>query len=161
MAVYYMRVYLTISATTIGVISLFNGVSNAIGAYAFGALSDKFGRLKILALAVVPSFIFALLLATLKMFPIIYISYGIFVGGATAVLCALFMDITSKKVAATEYAVLTSLANFGIFAGTLTSGFLLQSTNSRTFFVFAALLYFPPIIILYFLSRKLRNRYKS
>ncbi len=155
MAVYYMKVYLAISTTAIGIISLFNGISNAIGAYGFGALSDKFGRIKILLLAVVPSSVFAFLLAALKLFSAVYIFYGIFVGGTTAVLCALFMDITSKKAAATEYAILTSLANFGIFIGTATSGFLLQNTSPEIFFVFSALLYLPSMIILYFLARKL------
>lgn len=155
MATYYMKVYLTISATTIGVISLFNGVSNALGAYGFGALSDRLGRVKTLILAIIPALVIALLLTVLKLFSIVYILYGIFVGGITAVMCALFMDITSKKVAATEYAILTSLANFGIFIGTVTSGFLLQSTSPRIFFLFAALLYLPSIFIIYLLSRKL------
>ncbi len=155
MSTYYMKVYLAISATTIGVISLFNGVSNAIGAYVFGALSDKLGRVKTLVLAIFPALLFALLFGILNSFSLIYIVYGIFVGGITAVMCALFMDITSKKVAATEYAILTSLANFGIFIGTTSSGFLLQSTSPKIFFLFAALLYIPSIILIYLVSRKL------
>jgi PAT family beta-lactamase induction signal transducer AmpG len=155
MATYYMKVYLAISATTIGIVSLFNGISNAIGAYGFGALSDKIGRIKSILVALIPAFIFAFLLAVIKNFPAIYVLYGIFVGGITAVMCALFMDVTSKKVAATEYAILTSLANFGIFIGTTTSGFLLQSTSPELFFTIAAVLYVPSFIVLYFLARKL------
>jgi len=155
MATYYMKEYLTISVTAIGIITLFNGVSNAVGAYIFGTLSDKVGRKRTLIFAIIPALVVALLLATLKLFSMIYIVYGIFVGGITAVLCALFMDLTSKKVAATEYAILTSLANLGIFIGTVTSGFLLQSTSPSMFFLFSALLYLPSIFILYLLSRKL------
>ena len=155
MATYYMKVYLMISATTIGVISLFNGLSNAVGAYAFGTLSDKLGRIKSILLALLPALAVTFLFAFFSKFSIIYVVYGLFVGGITAVMCALFMDVTSKKVAATEYAILTSLANFGIFLGTSTSGFLLQSTSPKLFFTIAALLYLPSIFTLYFLARKL------
>ncbi|MCD6575904.1 MAG: MFS transporter [Nanoarchaeota archaeon] len=155
MATYYMKVYLAISATTIGLISLFNGISNALGAYGFGALSDKLGRMKAIFVAIIPAIIFTLFFSVFNSFPLIYVLYGIFVGGITAVMCALFMDVTSKKVAATEYAILTSLANFGIFIGTTTSGFLLQSTGPKLFFMIAAALYIPSIIVLYLLSKKL------
>lgn len=155
MATYYMKVYLTISATTIGTISLLNGVTNALGAYGFGALSDKLGRIKAIVFATLPAFALALVFSLLKFFPVIYILYGVFVGGITSVMCALFMDVTVKKVAATEYAILTSLANFGIFIGTTTSGFLLQTTNPRTFFILAALLYVPSFVSLYLIKRKM------
>ncbi len=143
-AAYYMKTNLSISKVLIGEIMTIAGVVNAIGSFAGGDLSDRIGRKKVMFISLA-FYGISILFAIVKFTPA-YIISSIFTGSITSALCAYGMDITKRKVAATEYAVLTSTANFGYMIGMSISGYILQSIGNLLFLV-SALSVIPALIL--------------
>lgn len=132
---FYMKKNLQITEVLVGEIATTAGIVNAIGSLIGGSLSDKYGRTKIMFIS--------LLLYGITIFPAyfyfvpFFIISSMFTGSITSVLCAYGMDITRKNVAATEYSVLTSTANFGYMIGISISGYLLQFFGTSLFIITA------------------------
>ena len=152
-AAYYMKANLSIPKVLVGEIMTVAGVINAIGSFIGGDLSDKFGRKKIMALSLIFYGIF-IMFAVIDFVPF-YIISSIFTGALTSAFCAYGMDITKKKVAATEYAVLTSTANFGYMIGMSVSGYILEFIGSYLLIV-SAISIIPGVILIKFLPTRIQ-----
>ena len=74
--------------------------------------------------------------------------------GLYAAAGALFMDITNPKIGATQYSILASLANFGEMGIAMISGTLLLILGYHRFFLYAAWIVGPALLILYFVKEK-------
>ena len=81
-----------------------------------------------------------------------------FLTGATlyAAIGALLMDITNPKIAATQYSILTSIANFGDIGIATISGTLVVMLGYTRFFLYAAWIIGPALLVLYFVKEKKR-----
>ena len=78
---------------------------------------------------------------------------GLVQGGTTfSALMALFMDITNPKIGATQYSILTSITNFGDYSIAIASGFLLMVLGYQRFFLYAAWIVGPALVVLYFVK---------
>ena len=147
---FYMKRNLQINEILVGEIVTIAGILNAIGSLMGGSLSDKYGRIKIMFISLLLYGV-TILPAYFYFIPFFIIS-SIFTGSITTALCAYGMDITKKNVAATEYSVLTSTANFGYMIGIFLSGYLLQFFGNFLFII-TTISIIPGLIAI----KKLRN----
>jgi predicted MFS family arabinose efflux permease len=86
---------------------------------------------------------------------ILYLLIGILQGGATfAALMALLMDITNPKIGGTQYSILTSITNLGDYSMGIISGSLLILLGYQRFFLYAAWVIGPSLLVLYFVNEK-------
>ena len=67
------------------------------------------------------------------------------------------MDITNPKIAATQYSIITSLANFGRIGFGMISGTLVLMLGYNRVFLYAAWLVGLPLLVLYFVKEKKLN----
>jgi PAT family beta-lactamase induction signal transducer AmpG len=123
----------------VGVLSLWTAVISAIGCVAGGWLSDRFGRRRMLALFIVlmtiPTAIFAFQMQQagwimpvsptdpgrpipptwlVSQFWILVIVYAAFQGLSYGIRSALFMDVTTPAVAATQFTAYMAMLNYAI-----------------------------------------------
>ena len=75
-------------------------------------------------------------------------------GSCFAALFSLFMDIKNPKIDSTQYSILTSIANFGDTVIPMINGTLLFMIGYSRFFLFAAWILGPALLILYFMEEK-------
>jgi len=88
---------------------------------------------------------------------IIYPLVGVLQGGSTySALMALFMDISNPKIGATQFSVLTSITNFGDYGIAIFSGALVIFLGYTRFFLYAAWVVGPALLILYFVKETKR-----
>jgi MFS family permease len=85
---------------------------------------------------------------------IIYGIIGFFHGGLYSASGALLMDITNPKIGATQYSLLTSLANMGEMGAGAVSGSLISAIGFGRLFLFSGWIYGPALLILYFIRCK-------
>jgi PAT family beta-lactamase induction signal transducer AmpG len=79
-------------------------------------------------------------------------------GFAGTVLIAFMSSLTNRNFTATQYALLVSLANLpGKFVGGV-SGFLVEATSYRTFFLLSAVTVVPTLLLLWWLWRHILER---
>ncbi len=149
-AAYYMKTALALKEEIVGNIMMIAGVINALGSFAGGALSDKYGRIKVLYVVLL---LFAISIAPAYFdFLPFYMLNAFFSGAIASVLCAYCMDITRKEIAATEYAVFTSVANLGWVIGMMPSGYILELAGNWLFVV-AAVSVVPALFALRILKK--------
>jgi len=155
MTTLFMKKIVMFDERIIGILSTLFGIVNAVGSYVLGALSDRYGRIKVL----IYSTLIALFSTALMSFYFIpfYLATGFLLGGLAAVMCAYFMDITPKEVAATQYAILTSTANFGLFIGQFPAGYLLEILYRKFFFVIS-IAYVPSLVFLLIFKNKMQQK---
>ena len=114
-----------------------------------------FGRKITLYILIFSSVFFTILLIlthSWDYFTLVYCIVGFLQGGYTAPLCAMFMDVTNPRIGATQYSILTSLANFGeIGIGALSGTLVLMLGYSRVF-LYTAWLVGPALLTLYFVK---------
>ena len=80
---------------------------------------------------------------------------GFLQGGAFfSALMALFMDITNPKIGGTQYSILTSIGNLGDYSIGIVSGSLLVFFGYQRFFLYAAWVVGPALIVLYLVQEK-------
>jgi predicted MFS family arabinose efflux permease len=80
---------------------------------------------------------------------------GFSIGAALyAAMGALYMDITNPKIAATQYSILASIANFGNIGVATISGTLVLMLGYTRFFLYAAWIIGPALLVLYFVKEK-------
>ena len=86
---------------------------------------------------------------------IIYPIIGFLQGGATfSALMALFMDITNPKIGGSQYSILTSITNLGDYSIGIVSGSLLMFLGYQRFFLYAAWIVGPALLVLYLVKEK-------
>jgi len=154
----YMVTVLKLNVAQIGLITAIFPITLAIGSMMGGAMSDRWGRKKILyaflgiSIIIYPIFILANTWETLV---IIYGIVGFLMGGSTfATLCAMFMDETNPKIGAFQYSAFTSLSNFGDIGTRTISGSLVTLLGFSRMFLLSAWSIGPALLILYFISLK-------
>lgn len=154
----YMMNVLELDVGQIGLVSSLFPIGVLIGAVTGGIIADKWGRKKTLALFLIGSIIVSTLLITADTWIILAILYpiiGFLQGGATfSALMALFMDITNPKIGGTQFSILTSITNLGDYSMGIISGSLLVLLGYHRFFLYAALIVGPALLVLYFVKEK-------
>ena len=145
----------------IGLLSSLFPIATAIGAVTGGVISDKWGRKKTIYVFLIGALISSSLLVfadSRQMLAIIYPMVGFLQGGsAFAAIMALFMDITNPKIAGTQFSILTSITNFGDYSIAIISGTILVMIGYERFFLYAAWLVGPALILLHFIKEKNNN----
>ena len=158
----YMMNVLKLDVGQIGLMSSLFYLGVIFGAIAGGVLADRFGRKKILAICLIGSMIVSSLLIFADSWMILAIIYPIigFLQGATtfSALMALFMDITNPKIGGTQYSILTSITNLGDYSMGIISGSLLVFLGYHRFFLYAALIVGPALLVLYFVQEKCEKK---
>jgi MFS family permease len=154
----YMMNVLKLDVSQIGLMSSLFYVGVIVGAVTGGVMADRWGRKKTLAFFLFASIIISSLLITANTWIILAIIYpiiGFLQGGATfSALMALFMDITNPKIGGTQYSILTSIGNLGDYSIGIVSGSLLLFLGYKRFFLYAAWVVGPALIILYLVQEK-------
>ena len=154
----YMKTILHLNVDQIGFITAIFPINIVIGSLIGGVMTDHWGRkiiLYIFIFTTIPLTIALIFANTWQVLAVIYGFIGFLQGGYFyAAFSAMLMDITNPKIGATQYSILTSLANFGeIGAGTL-SGFLISMLGFTRVFLYSAWALGPALLILYFIQIK-------
>lgn len=151
----YMNFYFNINIAEIGlIITLWSG-TKVIGALIAGTGCDKWGRKNVLYAVIIGVLFFTALIILTRTWLVLAILYGIigfFHGGFYTAISALMMDITNPKVGATQYSILTSLANLGMTAGESSSGTMIAISGFTKTFLYGAWVLGPALLILYFIK---------
>ena len=152
----YMADFLNLDDFQTGIMSAIYPISIVIGAIIGGILSDKYGRKPIIFICFTGSLIFSALLVfadTWQTLAIIYAIIGLLQGSALyAALAALAMDVINPKIGATQLSILMSVHNFGDIGISIISGSLVLMLGYDRFFLYAALLVGPALLLLYFIK---------
>ncbi|HIH28781.1 MAG TPA: MFS transporter, partial [Thermoplasmata archaeon] len=153
----YMRDGLGLSDVQVGFIAMILPVFLAVGSLFGGIVTDKIGRKSALYLFITfnivgtASLIFA---DSWWKLSIIYGMIGFFMGGHSTVSCALFMDVTNPRIGATQYGIFTGIANVGLNGAGMITGTLAISLGFARTFLYAAWLFGPALLVLYFIRIK-------
>ena len=157
----YMMNVLKLDVAQIGLLSSLCPIATAIGAVTGGIISDKWGRKKTIYVFLIGALISSSLLVfadSWQMLAIIYPMVGFLQGGSIfSAIMALFMDITNPKIAGTQFSILTSITNFGDYSIAIISGTLVVMLGYQRFFLYAAWLVGPALILLHFIKEKNNN----
>ncbi|MCX6661884.1 MAG: MFS transporter [Euryarchaeota archaeon] len=157
----YMRDGLGLSDVQIGFIAMILPVFLAVGSLVGGVVTDKIGRKSALYLFIgfnVVCTAFLIFADSWWKLSIIYGMIGFFMGGHSTVSCALFMDVTNPRIGATQYGIFTGIANVGLNgAGMITGTLAIILGFSRTF-LYAAWVFGPALLVLYFIRIKKHDR---
>jgi len=152
----YMADFLHLNDFQTGIMSAINPISIVIGSLIGGILSDKYGRKPIIFICFTGTIIFSILLVfadTWQILAILYAIIGLLQGSALyAALAALVMDIVNPKIGATQLSILMSVHNFGDIGISMISGAIVMMLGYDRFFLYAALVVGPALLILYFIK---------
>jgi len=157
----YMKIILQLNIGQIGLIATVFILAKVAGSLVFGAISDKWGRKTAIYIILGLSVLFSASLIFAHNWQLLTILYGIvgfLSGGLLSVLMATCMDITNKKIGATHYSILMSLANAGELGGGATSGTLISLLGFGRVFLYSAWIFGPALLILYFIKFKKQIR---
>ena len=156
----YMMNFLNLDVAQIGLITSLFPIGVVIGAVTGGIMADKWGRKKTLYIFLTGAMIFSTILTTANTWQILAIIYpiiGFLQGGSTfSALMALFMDITNPKIGGSQFSILTSITNFGDYSIAIFSGTLVLILGYHRFFLYAAWIVGPALLILYFIKETKR-----
>lgn len=153
----YMRDGLNLSDIQIGFIAMILPVFLAVGSLVGGVVTDKIGRKSALYIFIgfnmvfVASLIFA---DSWWKLSVIYGIIGFLMGGHSTVSCALFMDVTNPRIGATQYGIFTGIANVGLNGAGMITGTLAVSLGFVRTFLYAAWVFGPALLVLYFIRIK-------
>jgi PAT family beta-lactamase induction signal transducer AmpG len=153
----YMRDGLGLTDVQIGFIAMILPVFLAIGSLIGGLVTDKIGRKSALCLFIGLNMIFtaSLIFAnTWWKLSLIYGMIGFLMGGHSTVSCALFMDVTNPRIGATQYGIFTGIANVGLNGAGMITGSLVVSLGFARTFLYAAWVFGPALLVLYFIRIK-------
>jgi PAT family beta-lactamase induction signal transducer AmpG len=153
----YMRDGLGLSDVQIGFIAMILPVFLTVGSLFGGILTDKIGRKSALYLFIVLNMVFvaSLIFAdTWWKLSLIYGVIGFLMGGHSTVSCALFMDVTNPRIGATQYGILTGIANVGLNGAGMVTGSLAVTLGFARTFLYAAWVFGPALLVLYFIRIK-------
>lgn len=156
----YMRDGLGINDVQIGFISMILPVFLAVGSLIGGVITDKIGRKSALFLFIGLNIVFTASLIFANSWwklSIIYGIIGFLMGGHSTVSCALFMDVTNPRIGATQYGILTGIANVGLNGAGMITGSLVVALGFARTFLYAAWIFGPTLLVLYFIQIQKRN----
>ena len=153
----HLKFNLNMDISQIGWLIMLWAGTKIIGSLIAGAVCDKHGR-KVVLYAVMAGgafFTFMLIFAnSWEIVAILYTIIGFMHGGQYTALGALLMDVTNPKVGATQFSILTSLGNFGIFSGEFVSGAMFSILGFARTFMYGAWFFGPAFIVLYITKLK-------
>jgi len=154
----YMMNFLDLDVIQTGLITTLFPIATVIGAVTGGSLADYWGRKKTLYLFFSCTIVVSALLITATTWQILAVLYPIigFLQGSTsfAALMALYMDNTNPTIGATQFSIFTSISNFGDIGVAMISGSLVVLLGYQRFFLYAALIVGPALLILRFVQEK-------
>lgn len=153
----YMRDGLGLGDVQIGFIAMILPLFLAVGSLVGGVITDKIGRKSALYIFIGFNIVFtaSLIFAdTWWKLSIIYGIIGFLMGGHSTVSCALFMDVTNPRIGATQYGILTGIANVGLNGAGMITGSLAVSLGFARTFLYAAWVFGPALFVLYFIRIK-------
>lgn len=153
----YMRDGLGLSDVQIGFIAMILPVFLVVGSLVGGVVTDKIGRKSTLFLFISLNIVFTVSLIFADSWwklSIIYGSIGFLMGGHSTASCALFMDVTNPRIGATQYGIFTGIANVGLNGGGMITGFLAVMLGFSRTFLYAAWVFGPALLVLYFIQIK-------
>ena len=156
----YMRDGLGINDVQIGFISMILPVFLAVGSLVGGVVTDKIGRKSALYLFIGLNIVFTASLIFADSWwklSIIYGIIGVLMGGHSTASCALFMDVTNPRIGATQYGIFTGIANVGLNGGGMITGSLVVLLGFTRSFLYAAWVFGPALLVLYFIKIKKSN----
>ena len=150
--VIYLKTFLNLDDTSIGLLYAFWLVAVIPGSFIGGMLSDKYGRK-------VPLFIFLLCLLVTSVVPIIIsdfyflmVNFGLlmfFMNGVIAANWALVMDIINPRISASEHEVICSIANMGTIIIGSATGALIVLLGFNNLFILSGIIILLSLILLY------------
>jgi len=146
----FARVFLELNVAQIGIVSAAGLLLGIPGSYIGGYLADKKGRKKTFYIALIPqTFLFVSLVFFDSILILLPYYIIIFIGHFnTASYLATSMDITNKKITATQFSLLLSIANIGYFGGSVVTGYLIAKIGFDSLFLLLALINIPIILLL-------------
>jgi PAT family beta-lactamase induction signal transducer AmpG len=153
----YMRDGLGLGDVQIGFIAMILPLFLAVGSLVGGVITDKIGRKSALYIFIGFNIVFtaSLIFAdTWWKLSIIYGIIGFLMGGHSTVSCALFMDVTNPRIGATQYGILTGIANVGLNGAGMITGSLAVTLGFARTFLYAAWVFGPALLVLYFIRIK-------
>ena len=153
----FMDITLKLDLTQIGLITMVFTIASAIGSILGGILADKWGRKNTIGLLMIVSIFFTSVLVfsnDWQNFMIIYAIVGFLQGGYFAAALALFMDHTNPRIGATQFSIFMGLGNLGNLGISAISGSLYVMLSFNHVFLYAAWLFSPALLLLYFIRRK-------
>ena len=158
----YFKIIFQLDVAQIGLISSIYPMMVAAGSLVGGGMADKFGRKITCYIFIISSIFFiALFIYDINLEFVIAIFYivGFLFGAYLTVNFAMMMDITNPKAGATQFSILTSLANSGSIIGETASGSMVALFGFGRTFLFSAWFLGPALLVLYFI--KLKNKIKK
>jgi len=159
----YMKNVLNLTLAQTGILASVFPIMMGLGAFVGGVITDKVGRKFALYLFLGgSSIIFASLVLGTEWvsFTIIYGLVGLMIGGYHAAICALIMDITNPKIAATQYSLITSIFNVGEWTGGTLGGTFVSLLGYTRAFLYSGWFFGPALIVLYLIKiKKSKNEY--
>jgi len=157
----YLKLVLKLEILQIGLISSLFPIMMIFGSIIGGILTDCWGRKKVIYIFVGLSIVFSVSLIfanTWEVFGILFGIIGFLHGCYNSAIMALYMDITNPKIGATQFSILTSLANLGeIGVGNTLSGTFIHLLGFSRFFLYSGWVFGPALLVLYFIRSKKFN----
>ena len=160
----HLKFNLNMDIAQIGWLIMLWAGTKIIGSLIAGTICDKYGR-KVVLYAVMAGgafFTFMLIFAnSWEIVAILYTIIGFMHGGQYTALGALLMDVTNPKVGATQFSILTSLGNLGLFSGEFVSGAMFSMLGFARTFLYGAWFFGPAFIVLYVTKLKFGKNKKT
>jgi len=153
----YMKDFLHLDLTQIGLIGGVFTIGTAVGSVVGGALADRWGRKITLSVFIATSIFFTTSLIftnNWQNFAFVYGGIGFLQGGYFAALLATLMDATNPRIGATQFSMFTSLLNLGNVGASAASGALLVLLGFNCVFLYSAWVFGPAMLLLYFIKLK-------
>ena len=153
----YMRDGLGMTDVQVGFISMILPIFLAVGSLFGGVITDKIGRKSTLYVFIGLNIVFTASLIftdTWWKLSMIYGIIGLLMGGHSTASCALLMDVTNPRIGATQYGMFTGIANVGLNGGGMLTGSLVVALGFSRMFLYAAWVFGPALLVLYFIRIK-------
>lgn len=153
----YMKDGLSLNDIQIGFITMIFPIFMAVGSLIGGLVTDKIGKKSTLYIFIGLNIVFVASLIftdTWWKLSVIYGIIGFLMGGHSTASCALFMDVTNPRIGATQYGILTGIANVGLNGGGMITGSLVVALGFSRTFLYAAWVFGPALLVLYYIRLK-------
>jgi len=157
----FMTNVLHLDKMQIGLLTAVYPISIVIGVIAGGICADKWGRKKIIFIALIGLLISSASLITVdtwEKLAFIYAFLGIFLGASGySAMSAFAMDVTNPKIGGVQYSFIASIANFGGISTGIISGTLVLLLGYNRFFLYTALTVGLSMLILYYIKETVKK----